>query len=296
MTHKTLNALARTLLVVTCTSSFVIGVDALADAKGNPSPRALTCPSTVLSKVRTTPVDLRVVYASGVPQAIHGYDFSFVGGATGRGASGHAGLYRLDANGPGRCGALFPTGVYILAVAQSDLWSSYTVSGKLTGPNIKDSPNRAGEFPSVKGIVVFTLTKPSSVPAVITLYVSLTPGVTTTTSSNGTISGTVTLASSGADLAGVCVVAYPPGGNSGAVSGTVAISNSKGQYTIEEIPPGEYDVEFFVTPCSPTVGGFAAQWYNATPSGASSVSGAVALTVTAGSATTGINASMSPAA
>ena len=89
-------------------------------------------------------------------------------------------------------------------------------------------------------------------------------------------------------ITGICVNAFPVGGTSSA--GTAGASAADGTYSIEGLLPGSYDVEFSAGSCG---GSYVSQWYNATPSGASSISGALAVAVTVASPATSINAAMS---
>jgi outer membrane protein OmpA-like peptidoglycan-associated protein len=99
-----------------------------------------------------------------------------------------------------------------------------------------------------------------------------------------TISGVVTTVS-GHDLAGICAQA-DVNGTEVAVSPTAA----DGTYTISGLAPGSYDVEFSAGSCGG--GNYAPQWYTNTASGASSMSGALAVAPTVSSPATGVNAEM----
>ncbi|MHB1569894.1 MAG: carboxypeptidase regulatory-like domain-containing protein, partial [Solirubrobacteraceae bacterium] len=99
----------------------------------------------------------------------------------------------------------------------------------------------------------------------------LTPG--------GEITGTVTDAKSAAGLSGVIVNAYS---TSGSYDGS-ATTDSSGSYTIASLATGSYDVNF-----QPTDNVHAAQFYDS----ASSFGSATAVSVTAGSPTSGINAAL----
>jgi hypothetical protein len=101
------------------------------------------------------------------------------------------------------------------------------------------------------------------------------------------ISGTVSASLDGGDLAGICVNAIPVGGTSSA--GTAGTSAIDGTYTVGGLLPGSYDVEFSAGSCG---GNYVTQWYNNTPTGASTVSGALAVAVTVASPATGVNAAM----
>jgi beta-glucosidase len=66
-----------------------------------------------------------------------------------------------------------------------------------------------------------------------------------------------------------------------------ATTASNGSYEFDTVPPGDYQVEF-VDPNSR----YKTQWYNSTATGAPDQSGATTTTLTAGKATTGVNASL----
>ena len=117
--------------------------------------------------------------------------------------------------------------------------------------------------------------------------VSVTTGVTTTginamVAFGGQITGTVTSASGGADLLGVCVRATSL---TGPYSGDTTTA-ANGTYTITDLAGGSYSVEFS-TGCGSTEG-YAAQYYN----GIATSSSATAVEVAAGVTTTGIDAEL----
>lgn len=126
-------------------------------------------------------------------------------------------------------------------------------------------------------------------PAVLTCVVvagalfALPAGADTPSTS---ISGTVTAASSGLGISGICVNAFP---NDGGI-GTSATTATDGTYTISGLTPGSYDVDF-----EPGCGGgdYERQWYNATPSGSATSLGAVEVLTALNSPATDISASMS---
>ncbi|MCU1362718.1 MAG: hypothetical protein JWM55_546, partial [Acidimicrobiaceae bacterium] len=119
----------------------------------------------------------------------------------------------------------------------------------------------------------------------ISVSASPTTGVDAVMPAGTSISGTIRAAVGGGDLAGVCVSAFPVGGTSSA--GTPGVSATDGTYRVEGVVPGDYDVEFLAGPCG---GNYVPQWYNDTPTGASLISQAVAVTV--GSPATNVNAAM----
>jgi hypothetical protein len=108
----------------------------------------------------------------------------------------------------------------------------------------------------------------------------VTSGIDANLALDGSITGTVT-GPGGAPLTGVCVSAT---GTSGGATPVIAVTAS-GSYTIAELSPGRYRVEFF-SGCG--AAGYATQWWH----NASSAATAAIVTVTAGSAVTGINAAL----
>jgi len=103
-----------------------------------------------------------------------------------------------------------------------------------------------------------------------------------------TISGTVTDASGTVD--NIEVLVYPAGSNPNAQNNlsdaNYAVPSSSGTYAISNLAAGKYNVLFDSLGSDAGVG----QWYNGTTQGASTQSGATAVTVTAGTKTTAINA------
>jgi hypothetical protein len=111
-----------------------------------------------------------------------------------------------------------------------------------------------------------------------------TSAINGTLSLGGTISGTVTAAAGGADVSGVCVVAFAPGDVQLSPASTTTASD--GSYALTNLAPGSYQVEF-TSGCGASVS-YATQWYSASPTAAS----AVPVVVTALTTTPSINAAM----
>ena len=111
----------------------------------------------------------------------------------------------------------------------------------------------------------------------------------------GSISGTVTDATTTADLATVCVTATPraPGGGGFTKPLTwTATTEGNGTYTIGHLSPAlTYNVVF--TYCGGTGTGFVPQWFNDTASGAPYSTGATAVSVIATEGTE-VNAALAP--
>ena len=112
-------------------------------------------------------------------------------------------------------------------------------------------------------------------------------GATTALSSvtlgdDGSISGTVTQKGGGA-LHGACVTATQTSPSSG--EPVYAVSGANGSYSIIDLPPGKYRVRFS-SGCGAT--GYQTQWWK----DAASAKSATPVTVTSGTATTGIEAAL----
>ena len=112
------------------------------------------------------------------------------------------------------------------------------------------------------------------------------PAVNITLQLPGSISGTVTDFATSADLQGICVTAFPVGGG---FIGT-ADTGTGGTYSISNLAPGNYDVEFGPSGLCPggSAGNYPGQYYK----GVSSQSSATPVTVTSGVATPDIDAGM----
>ena len=114
-----------------------------------------------------------------------------------------------------------------------------------------------------------------------------TTGIDAAMAPGGSISGTVTdTASPPDDLANICVNAVPAQG--GGPGGAGAVTAADGTYTINNLAPGSYDVQFFGCQSSSD---YLTQWYQ----GASTQASAAPVSVTADQTTTGIDAAMAHA-
>ena len=111
---------------------------------------------------------------------------------------------------------------------------------------------------------------------------STTSAINAALATGGTITGTVTAASGGASLSGICVDINQIGG-SGAGTATTA---ANGTYSISGLSTGSYDVEFF-TGCGNS-GNYLTQWYENQPTSGSAIS----VPVSAGATTASINAAL----
>jgi hypothetical protein len=88
-------------------------------------------------------------------------------------------------------------------------------------------------------------------------------------------------------LTGVTVHLVQVGQTTDALAPVTTLGN--GSYEFDGVPPGAYQLQFV----DPT-GTHVTQWYNGTEAGSPDQSGASTVTVTAGQATLGINASLAP--
>lgn len=116
-----------------------------------------------------------------------------------------------------------------------------------------------------------------------------TSGIGARLALDGGISGTVT-DSAHTPVAGECVTASPVGPTPDPLFGetlhpVIGVSGSDGSYSLVDLPPGKYTVEFS-TGCGDS--GFTTQWWN----DAASASSASAVTVSATATVTGIDATL----
>ena len=116
-----------------------------------------------------------------------------------------------------------------------------------------------------------------------------TTGVGATLAPDGGIAGTVT-DTGNAPVAGECVTASPVGAVPDLVYGetlrpVIAVTASDGSYSLVDLPPGKYTVEFSAG-CGDS--GFTTQWWNH----AASRSSASVITVSASATVTGVDASL----
>src|SRR5664280_2678729 len=130
----------------------------------------------------------------------------------------------------------------------------------------------------------------SSATAVSVTSGGTTAGINAAMATGGQISGTVTAASTRADLSGICVIAYLAGGNGTPVR-YAAGTGSNGLYTLSGLDPAHtYDVSFDSTGSCPggTNANYVIQWWDNVFSQAD----ATAVSVTSGGTQTGISAAM----
>ena len=101
----------------------------------------------------------------------------------------------------------------------------------------------------------------------------------------GSITGTVT--SGGSPVADECVTAFA--GTTTSAPAATAITGTDGSYQIGFLAPGSYRVEF-AAGCGAT--GYAPQWWNGTAAGAPTAAGGKPVSVTAATATSGVDAAL----
>ncbi len=153
------------------------------------------------------------------------------------------------------------------AVTAAD--GTYTVPGLAAG-------SYTVEFdPTCNGLNASADLAQSAAASVAVAAGAAVTGVNATLAGGGAIAGTVTDASNPGGLAGVCVTALPADGGSGSGTATTA---GDGTYTIGNLPPGSYTVEFDPT-CGGSVSSTDAPRVTATP-----------VAVTGGGTTAGVNA------
>jgi hypothetical protein len=136
------------------------------------------------------------------------------------------------------------------------------------------------------GTYVLTVTASNGITPNATQTFTLTVLGAAPSPTGSTLTGLATNASTGSGLANICAYLYPVGNSTSASYATC--TQSSGSYEFDGVTPGSYDVAF-----AASSGAYATQWYNGTVGGAASQSGATAVTLTAGTATTGVSAAMS---
>ncbi|MGH3732944.1 MAG: carboxypeptidase regulatory-like domain-containing protein, partial [Acidimicrobiales bacterium] len=190
----------------------------------------------------------------------------------------------------GICAEAFLNGTDIAASATTVSNGSFTISGLAPGSyGVYFAPGcGGGDFATqwYDGAPSGTQSAPGDLVAVT--VASPATGINAALLAGTSISGTVTAAAGGSDLADVCVNAFPVGGTSSA--GASATSATDGTYSVEGLLPGGYDVEFEAGTCGEG-GNFAAQWYNSAASGAPSPASALTVS-TVSSSVTSVNATM----
>jgi PKD domain/Carboxypeptidase regulatory-like domain len=164
-----------------------------------------------------------------------------------------------------RCGSTGSDGEYTIDGLAG---GEYSVEFESSGQNY------IGQYYNDKG------TSTEAEPVSVT-YGSSTTGIDAGLAVGGEITGKVTNASSAAPLAGITVCAQATAGGSGE---QCASSSSGGEYAIVGLATGEYKLDFYPG----TSANYVAQYYH----DAESYTEAQAVTVTAGSTTSGIDAAM----
>jgi outer membrane protein OmpA-like peptidoglycan-associated protein len=188
----------------------------------------------------------------------------------------------------GICAEAFLNGGGIAASATTAANGMYTISGLAPGSyGVFFSPGCGGGDFATQWYNA-TASGTQTAPGTLVTATSQATGINAVMSAGTSISGTVSAAIGGADVAGICVTAMPVGSTSSA--GTPGTSASNGTYTVGGLLPGSYDVEFSAGSCG---GNYVTQWYNYTAAGAASVSGSLAVPASVATPATDINAAMS---
>jgi hypothetical protein len=159
---------------------------------------------------------------------------------------------------------------------------SYKIMGLVAGSydvNFSGGCGNSGSYASQYYSNSATLS--GATPVAVTVGTTAT-GINATMAAGGTISGTVSNASTGAKLAGICVYAYD---STNTYSG-FGTTSSTGTYKITNLTPANYYVEFYAG-CSGS-SNYLTQWYK----NASTSAQATLVTVTAGHISSGIGAKM----
>ncbi len=177
-------------------------------------------------------------------------------------------VYAYDANGN------------YVAYAYTDSNGVYTITGLATGSyRIQFEPYSGSYFTQYyNGKQTLSAADPVAVTAGNT-----TSGINASLIQGGSITGTITDATSGTAANGITVTAYNYTGTSTSYAGS-ATTGSTGHYSITGLNTGSYKVEF-------SSAGYVTQYYNDRQTLTSSDS----ISVTNGKATTGINAAMQEA-
>ena len=161
---------------------------------------------------------------------------------------------------------------------------SYSVSGLETGTyDVEFSPGcgNSGNYLPQWYDNETTAAAADSVSVTATMTTS---SINAALAAGGTIAGTVTAATGGADLTGICVNAFTSTGSLSPAGNTTTAAD--GTYSITGLSTGSYDVEFS-TGCGST-GNYLTQWYDNEPSPTS----ANAVPVIAGTTSSTIDASL----
>ncbi|MCL4446338.1 MAG: carboxypeptidase regulatory-like domain-containing protein, partial [Actinobacteria bacterium] len=157
---------------------------------------------------------------------------------------------------------------------------TYRVTGLATGTYSVDFVTGCGNTANVLGQWYKDASTQASATSVSVTVGSTTSGVDATLATGGSITGTVTN-SSGTGLSGICVGVYSSNGYDGTTT-----TGTGGTYSLTGLATGTYSVEF--TGGCGSAGSYLNQWYK----DASSQASATAISVTAGSTTSGIDASL----
>jgi len=173
------------------------------------------------------------------------------------------------------------TNDYATAGVTTTATGEYTVSGLATGEYKVEFSLPYGSTLNYLPQYYDSKTSLSEASEVSVVAGSTASGINASLATGGQIAGTVTSTGTKAAVEGIEVCAQDSGGQSG---NGCAITNSKGEYTVSSLPSGSYTVIFYPLDAP----NFLEQYYN----GKTSSTEADTVAVTAGSTTSGINATM----
>ena len=187
----------------------------------------------------------------------------------------------------GICVEAFLNGTDLAASAATAADGTYTILGLAPGAyGVEFLPGCGGGDYATQWFNGTGSGTPTAPGTMVSISSSPVTGIDATMSPGTSISGAVSAATGGVGLEGICVDAIAVGGTDLAAS---AATTAGGTYTLEGLVPGSYDVEFLAGSCG---GDYVTNWYDGTSTGASSVSGASAVSVSVASPALGVNAAM----
>jgi hypothetical protein len=183
---------------------------------------------------------------------------------------------------PGMCVDVFTHRGGLVSLVSTSRNGQYLASGLAVGRYdvLLGDPNCSDGSPGLASQWYDGAASRSSATVVTVTADHVRPGVNAVLGTDGTISGSVTGPSS-APLTGICVSAVPVSRS----DSTLYATSSQGTYTLAEVPPGRYRVEF-QSGCG--LRGFKAQWWDAS----GSETQATVIKVGAGAVVTNISAVM----
>jgi Carboxypeptidase regulatory-like domain len=187
---------------------------------------------------------------------------------------------------PGICVAAIPmSGPGGPGLGTTGLRGNYVIGGLAPGTyQVHFTPVCVGEIGAVASQWYLNQASQTAAVLVRVTFGQQHGGVDAMLAADGGIGGTVTDATHGVPVAGICVTAAARGPIADEPPVT-AVTSADGKYLVSNLEPGRYTVRFS-NGCG--AGGFRLQWY----SGVSSRAAATPVAVTIGAVRTGIDASM----